>query len=428
MDNNTNNIHSFSYLELKEYYNNVLNKSNELSNSSNDISTPIECVEEMISSIPDDFWKKKSKILDPCCGCGNFFIPIYFKLNKYHLDNDIFSNILYFNDLNTKRLNVVKNVFINDLNISSDDFLTKVYEDKYDLVVANPPYAKLMENGKRTSKNHNLIKEFIVKTLEILNPGGYLLFITPDNWMSYADRNKLITILTSLQIIKLNIHGAKKYFKSVGSTFTWYLIENTPYYKSMEISCLWKKKQYISYVESTPRKYIPLLYNKLVKSILDKTTDNERLDKFKILTSSDLHKYTKRELIRENKDETFKYKLIHTPKQVVYASRPHKYQDGYKVFISTTDKYQTFIDNCGMTQSIAFILCKNKREAELINIYLNHPLYIFINNICRWGNFNNIRILQSFPYPYIEKYNEEYVYSFFNITNDEIEFISSINM
>lgn len=29
---------------------------------------------------------------------------------------------------------------------------------------------------------------------------------------------------------------------------------------------------------------------------------------------------------------------------------------------------------------------------------MNHPMYKFINNICRYGNFNNVRILQNFPY------------------------------
>ena len=74
-------------------------------------------------------------------------------------------------------------------------------------------------------------------------------------------------------------------------------------------------------------------------------------------------------LISKDKDEEHPYKLIHTPSQTVYASRPHKYQDGYKVFISTTTYYSTFVDNCGMTQSIAFVRCKNKKQAEKYKKY-----------------------------------------------------------
>ena len=43
----------------------------------------------------------------------------------------------------------------------------------------------------------------------------------------------------------------------------------------------------------------------------------------------------------------------------------------------------TLLDNCGMTQSIAFIMCKDENEAKNISTIMNHPLYN-INNICRY--------------------------------------------
>ena len=157
-----------------------------------------------------------------------------------------------------------------------------------------------------------------------------------------------------------------------------------------------EEKEYVSSVISKQRKYIPLLYNQMVQNILSKTIDNTTLPKFEVKTSSDLHKYTKTKFISDEKTEKFKYKLIHTPSKTVYSSRPHKFQEGYKIFISTTNKYSVFIDNCGMTQSILFIICSNEEQAKKYLQILQHPLYVFINNICRWGNFNNIRILQSF--------------------------------
>lgn len=157
---------------------------------------------------------------------------------------------------------------------------------------------------------------------------------------------------------------------------------------------------------------------------MSKTIDNAALKKFDVKTSSDLHKYTKRDFIADQPSEIFKFKLIHTPSQTVYASKPHKYQEGYKVFISTTDKYQVFVDTCGMTQSIVFILCNTEEEAHLFSQVLKHPLYIFINNICRWGNFNNIRILQSFPLPDLQgDLSEQGIYDYFRLTEEEIDFI-----
>ena len=205
----------------------------------------------------------------------------------------------------------------------------------------------------------------------------------------------------------------------IGSSFTWYLIENTPSYKNINIEGIWNKKEYKDTVKSEKRKYIPLYYNSIIQSILKKTIDNTDIPKFEIKTSSDLHRYTKKALIQSTQDDTYKYKLIHTPSQTVWASRPHKFQTGYKVFISTTSYYSTIVDNCGMTQSIAFIICKNKKQATNISKVLNHPLYVFINNICRYGNFNNIRIMQNFPY--CEKYRN--VYKKFNLNEEEIKFI-----
>ena len=390
----------------------------------------------MIETIPNDFWKQeKLSILDPCCGNGNFFIPMLPKLLRYHSKEKCFNDILEFNDINEERLENVRKVFCGDvfnLNISCEDFLTRKRGEgnRYDLIVANPPYAKLLEDGKRASKNHNLIKDFIEQALSCLKPKGYLLFLTPDNWMSYADRNTLIEKLTALQIVHLDIHSAKKYFKKIGSSFTWYLIQNCPAFEDITVSGNWKKVQYVSKVKSLRRKYIPLLYSQLVQNILLRTVDDLKRKKFAVKTSSDLHKYTKRELISNEETEVFKYRLIHTPSQTVYASRPHKFQEGYKVFISTTDKYSVFIDNCGMTQSIVFILCETEELAKKYTAILNHPLYVFINNICRWGNFNNIRILQSFPLPDLSYEQvvsgEAVVYSYFGITDEEVDYIKTM--
>jgi adenine-specific DNA-methyltransferase len=419
------NIRTKKYQELKQYYDNVLNKDKSSYKSSNDEPTPIGCIEEILSKIPNEFWQRDTlKILDPCCGNGNWHLVAMDFLIKAGKTLPDSLDSFYFRDINQDRLQNVRRVFDNPTNISAEDFLDMKAGDKakYDLVMANPPYAKLMQDGKRASKNHTLIRDFILKSLDCLNDDGYLAFLVPDNWMSLADRNLTTKMLTKYQFIWLNIHGAKKWFPKIGSSFTWFVVKKAPADEPFSVEYIFKGKANEGQVCSQVRSYIPLLYNKTIQSILSKTLDKSSLPKYKVETSSDLHKYTKRNLIQSVKDDAFTYKLIHTPKQVVWSSRPHKYQEGYKVFISTTDKYATFIDDCGMTQSIAFVRCASMEEAETINKILQHDLYKFLNNICRWGNFNNIRIMQLFPIPQ----DRSNIWKSFELTETEVEFVKSI--
>jgi adenine-specific DNA-methyltransferase len=290
------------------------------------------------------------------------------------------------------------------------------------MVIANPPYALFTTDGKRAAKNHNLSRDFVLKSLKIVKENGYLVFLIPDNWMSLADRNDVVKNLSCGQFIWLNIHGAKKWFNGIGSSFTWFIFQNTKNEKKFFVENTYKMKDVVESSLDANASFIPLYYSDIVKSILDKTINVDNL-KFQIKTSSLLHKYTKKDLLNIDKNDIYKYKVIHTPSQTVWSKVPHLYQSGWKVFISLTDKYKTFIDvDCGMTQSIAFILVENKNYADLIKKILDHPLYVFLNNICRFGNFNNIRVLQKFPVP-----NNENIYNSFSLNKEEIELIEHFN-
>ncbi|TQR32389.1 SAM-dependent methyltransferase [Campylobacter sp. MIT 99-7217] len=395
-----------NFNEIKNYFDALNLDTNHFENS-NDICTPMDCVKEMFDSLPEAFWDKKDlKILDSCCGNGNFHA---YAVLKTELKN------LYFNEINQKRIQNLKAYFGNDINLSVKDFLEFNEAPSYDLVVSNPPYAKFNQ-GKRVSKNHNLSRDFIKKALSLTKDGGYILFIVPNNWMSFADRNTLPQELCKYQFIVLDINGAKKYFPKVGSSFTWFLLQKIPNQKSFKVRnhYVFKDEQVVFLDKNI--NFIPLYYSNLVRSIINKTLNDKTLPKYKIQTSSNLHKYTQKAFLSPIKDEKFKYKIIHTPSQTVYSKKEHKYQNGYKVFISLTNQYESFIDECGMTQSIAFIRCKDLPEAKRIKEELDEPVYRFLNNITRYGNFNNVRILQNFP-----------LRSSFSLSKEELSFIDKFN-
>lgn len=362
--------------------------------NSNDICTPMECVKEMVDTVPNELWKRKDlAVLDSCCGNGNFHA--YIAGAKTELKN------LWFNEINEKRIRNVIDYFGKGINLTQQDFMEfgglefSNRPNQFDLVVSNPPYAKFC-GDKRASKNHSMSREFIRKALDITKPGGYILFIVPDNWMSFSDRNLLPMEMSKYQFHHLNIHGAKKYFPKVGSSFTWFLLEKSPNKRPFMIENHYKKKDTQMAKLDEGVNFIPLYYSDEVRKLINKTIYAD-VPKYDVETTSDLHKTTKKDLISDKQDSKHPYKLIHTPKQTVYASRPHKYQEGWKVFMSLSDRYGTFVDNCGMTQSVAFVRCGSKKEAEKVKRELDMPVYRALNNLTRYGNFNNIRILQRLP-------------------------------
>jgi tRNA1(Val) A37 N6-methylase TrmN6 len=117
----------------------------------------------MIEKIPAELWARKGlKVLDPCCGNGNFSVPIMFELLKHRDKRAVMEDVLEFNDINESRLENVRRVFCGDkynLSVTSHDFIAFDNPTKYDLIVANPPYAKIQADGTRASKNSSTSAE-----------------------------------------------------------------------------------------------------------------------------------------------------------------------------------------------------------------------------------------------------------------------------
>jgi hypothetical protein len=126
--------------------------------------------------------------------------------------------------------------------------------------------------------------------------------------------------------------------------------------------------------------------------IMKKITEGS--NKLSIETSSDLHATTKKNILSDINDDEHPYKLAHTRIQTKWSQRPHKFQDGVKVFICLSSTYETWIDCCGMTQSVAFVRCDNHEHALDVKQKLDSLPVSFAVSITRYGNFANIRVLQ----------------------------------
>jgi len=118
------------------------------------------------------------------------------------------------------------------------------------------------------------------KALQLTNDDGYLVFILPDNWMSYADRNTLPQELTKYQILTLNIGEAKHWFPGVGSSFTYFVIKKTPNNGQTKTKIISNKGINETIIDSGIP-CIPLEYNETIRSLFNKVVFNDN-PKYKV--------------------------------------------------------------------------------------------------------------------------------------------------
>jgi hypothetical protein len=414
-----------------------------------EISTPNKLRKEMLDKIPLDFWEggmyydsdeiEVHTIFEPCCGKGGFLIDIVGRLmvgleymipDKEKRYRTIVERCLYWGDINPTNIFICKllldpyNKY--KLNYHEGDTLELDVGEKwgiqgFDAVIGNPPYQSNNDDGSRKAKNHSLYTSFISYSLTNLNNDGYLLFINPSSFMSLSRNMKIFNEMKKCNILYINLEGAKKYFK-VGSSFCWYLLKNTKTSIKTVVDCFYKKKLYNSKINFDDIKFVPLLLTKESVSIINKVLSTK--NKFKIETNTILHAGIKKNKIHLSKikNDKFKYKVVHTPKQTFYTDIKHPLQGSYKVFIPLTTYYeQMLVDNALMTQGCYFIITQSEESATNIKELLLNNVYRFIVNICRWGNFNSPRIIEQLPK--IDIYTN--VNKLFNITSDEIKLIES---
>ncbi len=125
--------------------------------------------------------QKNSKILEPSSGTGIFLDLLQKKgfdnFSAYEIDTEL-----------AKKHQIVRN----------ESFVSAEIEEKYDLIIGNPPYIrwKNLENELKNelSTNHLWNKYFnslcdysylfILKSIELLEENGQLIFITPEYWLN----------------------------------------------------------------------------------------------------------------------------------------------------------------------------------------------------------------------------------------------------
>jgi adenine-specific DNA-methyltransferase len=184
------------------------------------VSTPEEVVEFMIRISSMKKWQNL-KILEPGCGFYDFSRKIY---EKY--PNNEFVGV----ENNPKVYKVAKLLFPQFTTVF-EDFLLWNTEEKFDLVIGNPPYGIIghkshypiqvekekKELYKKLFKTwfgkYNIYGLFIEKSLNLLKDDGKLVFIIPATFMILDDFKKLRKFLAETGRVKIFYLGPKVFKK-----------------------------------------------------------------------------------------------------------------------------------------------------------------------------------------------------------------------
>ena len=363
--------------KIFEFYD-KLNKDKSHEESKDDICTPMECVQKMIDYIPEELWEReKIKVLDPCAGNGNFGA---YCMTKTSIDN------IWFNDISKIRRRNCRKI-LNPKHLTNKNFFD-MKRKQWDLIMANPPYS----GGG--NKNKSLSNEFIEHAIDLLNNNGYLCFVTPNNWMTYNNNNTTLKKLLNQGSFIVIDNDVKKYFNGVGSSFTIFIWQKAVLGNRTYIVNNYLKKDIQKNVRIyRDLKFIPLYISQNVLDIILKTIGENENHRF--FYRCDLHNYTQKEFLRDEKSEKYKYKTIHTMRKVRYASKKQDIYEKWNIIIPLSTYFiPEVMKDVNVTQSVGYISFDNQEEA---NNYLNiieEPWYKLVIHLTRYGNFNNIMVLK----------------------------------
>lgn len=203
--------------------------------------TPTKVVEKIVSNL--DF--KNEKIIDPCCGSGNFLLqlPDVVTLGNIY-GNDIDKTSIGLTRINMYLKYEPKNLDVLYENFTTSDFLKNNTDIKYQYIIGNPPWGyefskeELADLKKifvsADTKNVESYDVFVEKSLSCLEDDGRLFFVLPEailNVKTHKTIRQIILDNTSIEYLEylgnmfdkvqcpsviLKLQKSKKAFSSTG--------------------------------------------------------------------------------------------------------------------------------------------------------------------------------------------------------------------
>ena len=301
---------------------------------------------------------------------------------------------------------------------------------KFDCLLTNPPY----QDSSHKEKKNTLWRKWIEFGETLVDTNGVFSLIIPSSWLGSGPILKK-NFLTSNKKIKNNItfinrDECKKHFPSIGSTFSYFVIEKKDYVGkttivSKNIDGRIDVSQDIN-LNNFIVEVLPRDLSEIGASILNKTL-NKNVEKLGIINNTYNHSVHRKKW-RLNSDDEFCYPIQNTPSKLYWYNYPHPHQGLNKLLIPTTTYFRRqLISNYGVTQSFCYFLIDEGVNPEIVINNVNNKLFDYLNECFRYANWNSVNLLRNLPKIPLDVFMEDKdIFNFFSLTEEEINHINKL--
>jgi hypothetical protein len=376
-----------------------------------EVFTPAALINEMLDKLPPGVWSDPTKKwLDPANGIGNFPMIVYKRLmeklpDKYDKDGvkysdkskHILKNMLYMCEINKKNVAISRRIFGSeqDANICCCDFLNEEEKwkkqfgiEQFDIIIGNPPFQKEQE-GKREGGfgGRTLWDQFIVKSLELLKPNGYLTFINPPPWRK--PEHELYKLMTQdNQLLYLHIFNKKQgqQLFDVSQRVDLYVIEKkTKYKNTIIIDELGKTNDF----DLSKWSFLPNYEYNSIKKIMNSEENKDNVIYDRTIYGTD------KKNMNSTKTSEYKFPVVHSITQegmvFWYTNDKSKGHFGVpKVLLNFNENQypvNDFEGKYGMSQITFGIPITSKKQGDDIVNAINTDEFKEIIKATKWGVF-----------------------------------------
>ena len=336
---------------------------------------------------------------------------------------------------------------------------------KHDIVIGNPPF---QNNVKRGKTQHKLWTPFTEKVFSHwLKPGGYLGWITPQSWGS--PNSKVLDIFKEKDVKCINF-DTKDYFPTVASTFSHYVIKNSP--SSGPSSITVNGKNFLHEI-GQEMMWIPNILSEESVSVHNKVmfgkTDRHKIN-YDYVTCHNVIRHAKKlldrkmmatvkKLMEDNVTESelssvlerlrglsekrseakitlsetltdkHIHPLLHTNVKTWYSAIEQDFARDKKVMWSRSGYTKPFYNNgsvnpLGCTDMGYFSEVSSDQEGVNLEKFLNSSLMKYIFKTAKWSGFGNERVFMSIPKIKLsDDFSDSDIYDSFNLTREEISHV-----